>query len=115
MQFLAGTRFACLECSAGYFLQPGTGLCAAHVTADELCEEMESNSTRCRKCKQEAFLMRVEGTCVLSPNREKNCVKYNEMGLCLECSNNTFPETVILDANGDRLGQSDRYTPGMNA
>ena len=111
LQFVHDTQFACSECNEGYYLDLETHLCVQRHTADLLCEELETNSNRCKKCKQEAFLMRVQGTCVLSPNRELNCATYNEMGLCMACTNDTYPVTVVLDSIVDRLTGSDRFTP----
>ena len=56
--------------------------------------------------------MRVEGICDLSPNREIDCSLYNEMGICLACTNNTYPVTVVLDKFNDRLEGPRRYIPG---
>jgi hypothetical protein len=112
LQFVHETEFACIECNQGYYLDLNTNLCVERQANDPLCEELETNSNRCKKCKTEAFLMRVEGICVLSPNREKDCATYNEMGLCVACTNDTYPVTVVLDKVVDRLNGTNRYTPG---
>lgn len=109
--YIKQSNFFCIECIDGYFLNLETSLCEMKNNIDPLCEETESNSNRCKKCKPEGFLMRVEGVCDLSPNREKDCSKYSEMGICLECTNNTYPVTIVLDKFGDRFTDPQRYTP----
>ena len=110
--YIKQSDFACIECMDGYFLDLKTFLCMQKINLDPLCEETEANSNRCKKCKPEGFLLRVEGVCELSPNREKNCSKYSEMGICLECTNSTYPVTIVLDKFGDRFIDPERYSPG---